>query len=674
MEMKNGKPTEVNPRSTQINLYHEGESNTVVNPAVIDPSGGNRTAVNPRVALEPERYAGASREAGKNLGMIIDGYKLLSVMGTVSGEADLYVCEDQTNQKYCLKHYKRIGGVSAEVRAALQNINDKNIAKLVGWSYWNERIYEVWPLFTNGSLTGQHPEEQMLKSYIEQMNHALSVIHQNGIVHQDIKPANFMHTGYECIALIDFGTSAIIGDTADQRTHVTQIGRTIDYAAPEVLLSRLFWPASDYYSLGVTVYELMLGSTPYANYSEDMLQRKIDDIRDTRIPNLDKLPQKYQDLVSGLLQYEKEKRWGYIQVCDWLRGDYEQWKFVLHPIDEGKEFRFDGDIYRIPSDFPKLVLNLAYKWNAGKRLFDRDGRSSLLCKKLVDVDGAEEFYSICNEPKENYEDDDINYFRKLYRLSPELKLFTWKNWQFAGRRELGEAILSSLWENGVVDKTTKIPSCPRDVFGEDPSEIQQSLPSKDEIIYWVKKHVISQYLKFIGEAEMAAAVFEWEKTAENSTLNRYRIAYTLSGSTKLLLPAGEFSNINAFLQCVERKAQESKDTKDIDTFLRFCHNEIYDGKSVNDSVQAWLECMGMEQSLKYLTGENYDSQPIMQQNARPVVSASASRAEKEIKPVSVPHAKENREASKKVRVCKNCGGRFSYSASKCPYCGSSTAE
>lgn len=616
MDIQSGRFTEVNPNIllpkstadipvTKVNTATTSINNngrvivdgTVINPSVTpfdrDPSSDNE-------------HNTKSHLAEKDLGLVFDGYRLVSVIGTTSGEADLYICEDDAGCKYCLKHYKRLDSISKEVHTILQNLRGAYIAKLVSWGYWDERIYEVWPFFANGSLSGQHPDAVTLKRYVKQMNEAIATIHQNGIVHQDIKPANFMVDDNGDVALIDFGTSAIISSDTDQRTHVTKVGQTTDYASPEVLFSRYCWPVSDYYSLGVTIYELLLGTTPYAHYDEDMLQRKIDDMRNTHIPNIDKLSKEYQELIKGLLWYDKELRWGYEQICDWLAGNYSKWIRTCcvsntRPLHE-KQFRFDKDVYLIPSQMPQLIVNMAYQWDMGKNLFDSDGRFIRMCKTLEDMEGTEDLYSICNAPKSpRGENDNINYFKKLYRLSPELKIFAWKNWHFKDKKALGEAILNSLWASEV-DKTTNTLGTSVSIFGDDTAP--PAFPSRSEIIFWVKNHIISQYLQFIGDQDTASIISSLEYETQDNTLFYFRIAYKLSCSTKLRIPSGEFNDKTDFLQLVEKKVQESEAAGSVDAFLQFCRSEIYDGQTINAGFQAWVESLGLEKTLGVLTGEN----------------------------------------------------------------------
>lgn len=89
------------------------------------------------------------------------------------------------------------------MHARLQHIRAPYIANLVAWGDFNGKLYEVWPLYSRGSLAGQRFDEQSIKPYIAQMNEAIHTVHNCGLVHQDIKPANFMLDAKGELALID---------------------------------------------------------------------------------------------------------------------------------------------------------------------------------------------------------------------------------------------------------------------------------------------------------------------------------------------------------------------------------------------------------------------------------------------------------------------------------------
>jgi predicted Ser/Thr protein kinase len=99
---------------------------------------------------------------------------------------------------------------------------------------------------------------------IEQLGAALAAVHAPGIVHRDFKPENIIirsaGTISEHAVIIDFGTSAARGPERDLERTVTLTG-SLHYLAPERLTNR-YSPASDLYSFGVIILEVLTGKRP----------------------------------------------------------------------------------------------------------------------------------------------------------------------------------------------------------------------------------------------------------------------------------------------------------------------------------------------------------------------------------------------------------------------------
>lgn len=94
---------------------------------------------------------------------------------------------------------------------------------------------------------------------------ALDFAHDRGVVHRDIKPANLMYddeSGEPRVKVTDFGIAARVRDTMTRLTGVEPSG-TLSYVAPEILRGKEAGPASDQYSLAVTLYELLTGDPPF---------------------------------------------------------------------------------------------------------------------------------------------------------------------------------------------------------------------------------------------------------------------------------------------------------------------------------------------------------------------------------------------------------------------------
>lgn len=589
-----GSSTTVNPNarrgpSTTVNPNARRGSSATANP---NASNSNGTTVNPNANRERESHRSTNHEI-LPVGTVIDGkYQVMAPMTDAGAEAKLYIgASIGTGEELCIKLYLDSEHVRSDVRDALLRINHRNIANLHTWGYWEGMIYEIWTLYKGQNLQqviSRSPlSETQANGYLRQMNSALQTLHNAGLVHQDIKPANFMVMADGSTVLIDFGVSAKKDE--EDRTHVTVVGHTTDYSPPEVIYTNFCWAASDYYSLGITIYEMLIGKTPYADYDEKMTMTKLEQIREANPPFLKKLSPKTQHLLKGLMQYDKDKRWGYDAVQAWLGGDYA--KYIIP--EPSRSFKFGGKEFSVPSEIPELITRMAFDWDAGIKYMDGDGRFVLLRDRLAGVD--DELWVLCNETRSD-RDANLNYFTKLYKLYPALPIFAWRGYTAENAQKLGEAILNAMWQNKIKEETRSSSRSSNpfgNQFGQSRSELTYA--SLEDIF---TKHVIPQYLNFTGNSTLAAKISEYEgqiakcwRQNQNADLWYYKIGYALSGSTKLRLGPSYYENKAAFVKRVNDIIEVCKNAKNNDAFIDFCRL-IYNAK-MDPGFAAWAEALGM---------------------------------------------------------------------------------
>ncbi len=116
------------------------------------------------------------------------------------------------------------------------------------------------------SEEGKMPAARAISITLSILN-ALDYIHKNGVVHRDLKPENIMLGANDSIKLIDFGIASQAGAKRLTYAGFTQALGSPDYISPEQVKGKRGDARSDLYAVGVMLYEMLSGKTPFSGPS-----------------------------------------------------------------------------------------------------------------------------------------------------------------------------------------------------------------------------------------------------------------------------------------------------------------------------------------------------------------------------------------------------------------------
>ena len=242
----------------------------------------------------------------KNFSKVYDGFIPVELGSGAFGHVYLLV-NNFTKKKYALKvinkrkllqTYGNCELVHNEIEIH-SKLNHPNIIRLYNTSENDEEINILLEYAEHGSLfnliqkQNGFPESKAYEYFIQIVN-AVYFLHQNNIIHRDIKPENILIGENNELKLCDFGWAKVL--TMENRH--TFCG-TMEYMAPEIVGSEKYDFGVDTWSLGILLYELLMGHSPFRAKKDKNIMLKIK-LHDLSLDE-NKLSKECIDLISGLL-------------------------------------------------------------------------------------------------------------------------------------------------------------------------------------------------------------------------------------------------------------------------------------------------------------------------------------------------------------------------------------
>jgi len=208
---------------------------------------------------------------------VADRYRLVSVLG-IGGAGVVYQAEQLDLRRSVaikLLHPERVdadgGRFQTEARAA-SRINHPNAVAVYDFGVTGDGHPFLVMEHLRGRTLTQIIERDRLPmprvvSIASQILSALQEAHNCGVVHRDLKSDNVilerLHDGSDFVKVIDFGLARL----ADHAVEEVGISGTPEYMAPEQISGEEVGPAADIYAMGIVLYEMILGRTPFAGPS-----------------------------------------------------------------------------------------------------------------------------------------------------------------------------------------------------------------------------------------------------------------------------------------------------------------------------------------------------------------------------------------------------------------------
>ena len=197
-------------------------------------------------------------------------------------------------------------------------------------------LYMIHDLMSGGDLRYWYIQKKIFnekecKFIVSCIILALEYLHHNKIIHRDLKPENILYDKNGYIHIADFGIAKQLDNEPEEK--IIHVSGSPGYMAPETIFKEKHSYVSDFFSLGVVCYEMMLKKRPYIGKNRQEIKEKMSkeqvQIKQNQIPK--GWSHEIADFINKLLIKNPENRLGYKGISElkfhpWLR--YYDWKVI----------------------------------------------------------------------------------------------------------------------------------------------------------------------------------------------------------------------------------------------------------------------------------------------------------------------------------------------------------
>lgn len=297
---------------------------------------------------------------GQNLGK----YQILKTLGS-GGFGTVYLVKDTwIDKKLAIKVPHKQGGEFNELLQEprlLAALDHKNIVRIVTAEKADDYFFIVMEFVEGENLETILERENALQipkalDFTHQICTGVEHAHGQGVLHRDLRPGNVLVTEDGAIKITDFGTSRFLEVAARASTIIG----SPPYMAPEQFQGRAVF-ASDIYSIGVIMYEMMTGALPYFSVNPRQLEKMALSGRMVRPRERNRaIPQEIEEIILKALAPEVPDRY---QQVGQLLDDLATASEIDHRASRMEDIR-----QRLKAREPTAA---GFCWNCRKALHSR---------------------------------------------------------------------------------------------------------------------------------------------------------------------------------------------------------------------------------------------------------------------------------------------------------------